>query len=54
MVLNRTRLIKESFDITFDDLFVRNTSHPDVTSHILESDSPKMDTQAQQVIININ
>lgn len=45
--------MEESFDVTFDDLFVRNTSHNYVTSHIRESDTPSSDKPVQQVIVNI-
>ena len=50
-VLNRrTQVIEESFDVTFDDNFVRNSGPTHVTTHIIESDAPPPECPNIQVI----
>ena len=54
-VLNRrTRSIEEIFDVTFDDLFVRNSSKNHVITHIMENDTPSSGGPIQQIVVHID
>lgn len=45
----RTRLIEESFDVTFDDFFVQKFLQNHVTTHIMDIDTPSLDKHVQQI-----
>ena len=54
-VLNRrTRVLEESFDVTFDDNFVRNSGPTHVTTHIMESDAPSPGSPNSQIIYKVD
>lgn len=37
----RTRVLEESFEVTFHDNFIRNSGQTHVRTHIMESDAPR-------------
>ena len=54
-VLNRrTRVIEESFDVTFDDNFIQNSSPTHVITHIMESDAPTPGCPNSQTILEVD
>ena len=54
-VLNRcTRVIEESFDVPFDENFVRDSVPTHVTTHIMESDASAPECPNQQKIFEVD
>ena len=50
----RTRLLEESFDVTFDDNFVRNSGPTHITTQIMESDAPLPGCMNPQTILEVD